>query len=325
MSEMSVPSVPVQAKGEQTLLLVAGSGRSGTSAVSGVLNALGLYVPQPETPPLPSNPRGRFEPQWVIDYQKKLLTRCNVRLLDPDPAASTRSIEIGQRPRVQNQVRTWLREQFAIAPEIVVKDPRSSWLLPMWQEAARALSVRTRYLTMLRHPAEVLGSKNEYRHKGETEAKGRSIDTARLAGWINVALHTEYFTHEEGRAYVRYTDLVSDWRTVVDGVSQTLGISLNAVDETSAARVDSFIDPNLHRVKVTWGDVPVPIHLQDLADEIWNQLNVLADSGGHDAHAEASLDTARHEYEQMYADAYAMTAHGVGLEPTSTTPGTGGE
>jgi hypothetical protein len=316
---MSTPST-VHPERSESLVLVAGSGRSGTSAIAGVLKTLGLYVPQPEKPSLPSNPRGHFEPQWVIDFQKRLLSRARVRLSDPDPAAIARATVMGHRAGVQSQLRSWLRDQFAIASEIVVKDPRSSWFLPMWQEAAQALPVRTGYLTMLRHPAEVLASKYERRSKRDKELKRRSTDTSMLAGWMNVALHTEYFTHEETRVYVRYTDLVSDWRTVVDNVCQILDISVNAIDESSAARVDSFIDPDLHRVKVTWADLAVPVHLQDLAEEIWNQLNVLADAGGHDRSAEASLETARHEYEQMFADAYALTKHSVALQPASDTP-----
>ena len=55
------------------LVLVTGSGRSGTSTVSGTLKMLGCYVPQPEVKADSSNPRGFFEPRWAVDVQTRLL------------------------------------------------------------------------------------------------------------------------------------------------------------------------------------------------------------------------------------------------------------
>ena len=45
------------------VLFVAGAGRSGTSTLSGLMQLMGLHVPQPEVVPDESNPKGFGEPR----------------------------------------------------------------------------------------------------------------------------------------------------------------------------------------------------------------------------------------------------------------------
>ena len=52
----------------RSLILVAGSGRSGTSLFTGIVQRLGYAVPQPEVPADDTNPRGFGESQWVVDF-----------------------------------------------------------------------------------------------------------------------------------------------------------------------------------------------------------------------------------------------------------------
>ena len=64
---------PAAREAERSLVLVAGSGRSGTSLFSGILQRLGYHVPQPEVPADATNPRGFAESQWVVDFHTRLL------------------------------------------------------------------------------------------------------------------------------------------------------------------------------------------------------------------------------------------------------------
>ena len=64
------------------LVVVTGSGRSGTSSVAGTLKRLGLYIPQPEVETDERNPRGYYEPLWVAEFHKWLLNPIPVRTID---------------------------------------------------------------------------------------------------------------------------------------------------------------------------------------------------------------------------------------------------
>jgi hypothetical protein len=294
------------------LVLVTGSGRSGTSTIAGVLKYLGLRIPQPEVPGNRSNPKGHFEPKWVVDFQQRLLNRTRVKLTDARPEAFQDTAKAGLRPAVQEELRQWLAPQFDGTGDLLVKDPRNTWFVPMWKQCADDLGVDMVSLTMLRHPAEVVGSKNAYYYRKESPERRRVGETSRVASWVNVALFGEAATRGQTRSFIRYTDLLSDWRPNVERAAQELGLSIaEGFPVEGAAAVDDFIDPDLHRIKVTWDDLDIPPALQDLAEEVWTQSDRLVTTGGHDEAAEAALDEARATYEQMYSDAFALAGSSV--------------
>ena len=79
----------------RSLVLVAGSGRSGTSLFTGILQRLGCHVPQPEVPADATNPRGFAESQWVVDFHTRLLRAPRVQMSDARPAAWALTAQVG--------------------------------------------------------------------------------------------------------------------------------------------------------------------------------------------------------------------------------------
>jgi len=293
------------------LVIVVGSGRSGTSTVAGTLKYLGLRIPPPEIAPNRTNPRGFFEPRWVVDFHKRLLSRAGVHLSDSRPIAAERAYEVGRRPRLQAELHDWLANALQEAPELVGKDPRNSWFQPMWRDAAESLGTTPRFLTMLRHPAEVAGSKQTYYSRNPSADKMKG-DTWRISGWINLLHTVEYGSRPDPRAFVRYDDLLSDWRSAMGAAGETLDLSyVSSLDPDKRHEVDDFIDPGLHRVRVTWADLDVPAPIQEIAESTWQALGVLVDAGGHDEKAEATLDELRERYRVVHAEAEAIAHHSI--------------
>lgn len=287
--------------------MVVGSGRSGTSSVSGTLKYLGLHVPQPEVPANKTNPLGFFEPQWVIDFNNELMAECGINSSDARPRAAILAAKVGRLDKHRSELRGWLGEAVGQADELVVKDPRSSWFQEVWREAAQHHGIAPGWLTMLRHPAEVSGSRQTYYHRKETPQARRAGTTARVAGWVNLNLVTELAHRGDRRVFVRYADLLADWRTTMGEVRECLDlVGLRDADWAAPHEVDTFLDPDLRRHQVSWGDVDLPDALRDVAEQVWCQLGVLATSGGRDAAAEQSLDSLRDAYAALYADAEAI-------------------
>lgn len=287
------------------LVIVAGSGRSGTSTVAGVLKYLGLQVPQPEVEANRTNPRGFFEPRWVVQFQQRLVNESGVPLSDARPEAFRITADIGDRPQVQAELYRWLAGQLVAAQEVVVKDPRNTWFLPMWRTSADKLGVVPGFVMMLRHPAEVVGSKENY-YRAPSGDKVRFTGATRTANWINLTLATEEATRESRRALLRYTDLVQDWRTTMEFTAEALDLSMrHGFDPTGSKLVDDFVDPSLHRVKVTWDEIDVPQRLKDLAEEVWLEMVRLVDSGDR-PESYAALDRLRADYRDLYDESEAI-------------------
>ncbi|MEJ7689976.1 MAG: hypothetical protein WKF76_05825 [Nocardioidaceae bacterium] len=95
----------------------------------------------------------------------------------------------------------------------MVKDPRSTWMPPLWESAASRLDMPTSFVTMLRHPAEVIGSRSTYYAKGD-ERSVRQFQVTSIARWVNANLLAERQTRGKTRAFVRYDDLIDElaWR-----------------------------------------------------------------------------------------------------------------
>lgn len=288
------------------VVVVAGSGRSGTSTVAGVLKMLGLHIPPPEVPGDKTNPRGFHEPQWAVGFQTRQLRHASVLLTDSRPQAFTRTAERGERANVVAEVRDWLREHVVDGAELLVKDPRSSWFLPLWRRAASDAGAEVAFLTMLRHPAEVVGSKDKYYKGASAGETPRHAQTTRVASWVNVALFTEATTRDADRSFVLYNDLLDDWRTVMRRTLAELGLREREFTTEMEADVDEFVDPGLRRVRTGWDEIDCPDGVRELAQEVWEQLCVLAERGGFDEDAQARLDAAREHYVRMYADAEAL-------------------
>ena len=189
-----------------TLVVVTGSGRSGTSTVAGALKMLGLHIPQPEIAPNDANPRGYFEPKWAVAFHKKVLSRAGVRTLDGRPEAIDAMAAVTSDADLLDELRTWFATQLQ-GPQIVVKDPRTFWLRELWAQAATSLGVETVWLTMLRHPAEVVGSRDMHYLKGADADQRLARETTNLAGWVNVALTNERTSRGDRRVFVHYGDL----------------------------------------------------------------------------------------------------------------------
>lgn len=282
------------------LVLVVGVGRSGTSLAAGILGQLGFHIPQPEVKADETNPRGFGEPRWVVDFHTRLLRQRSVTVNDARPEALKIAAHPG--PRAGHRLREWLEEQFEVDPSLVVKDPRTVWFLPLWTTAAEQLGASTSFLTMLRHPAEVVTSARKYYGTGQTAA-------SRTGAWINLILETERFTRGKPRAFVRYEDLLADWQREIRRAGTSLGAPELATAEHTPA-VDAFVDPALHRNRVGWEALDVPPRVRELADEVWEQLGRLAGEGGDEPRA--ALDDARAAYRELYGEAEALAYSSIG-------------
>jgi hypothetical protein len=257
-------------------------------------------VPQPEVEADDTNPRGFSEPRWVVDFHHRLLRERRVTVNDARPTAFADTGTATGDEQVRAELRAWLKAELAAAPAVVVKDPRTTWFLPLWMGCSADLGVPTSFVTMLRHPAEIIASARKSYGTNQTAA-------SRAGSWINVTLATERQTRGARRAFVRYDDLVADWEREMRRVGAAIGApDLAGLSRTDHPAVDAFVDPTLHRNRVGWEEFDVPDAVRELAEEVWRDIQLLADPGADAAAVAARLDAAAAGYERMYADAEAL-------------------
>ena len=296
------------------VLFVAGAGRSGTSTMAGLMRILGLHVPQPEVVADETNPKGFGEPRWVVDHHDRLLKEALVQVSDARPEAWFETGRVSTREPERIRTAEWLDGHLGVNPELVVKDPRLSWFIGLWRVAAIRTGATPVFATMLRPPAEVVGSKQTY--------YANKLGSAHLvASWLNMLLHTERATRvgvgeggvaDGGRVFVRYGDLLDDWVKTTMHVAETLQLQhVLHCDSEQIRDGHRFVDPGLRRMQQSLEDLELPPRLHELTAATWEELNKLADPGG-DTHAvHAALDDLREAYVDLYEESAAISRSSV--------------
>ena len=139
-------------------VVVVGAGRSGTSAITRGVQALGVELGSNLRPAGGKNPTGFFEDQHLLAINKRLkrLLRIrgdSVRLIDGDEwrAPAVRAL--------QQQAIETVRRDFGRHRLWGYKYARTLRLLPFWREVFAALHLDVRYVVALRNPVSVARSR----------------------------------------------------------------------------------------------------------------------------------------------------------------------
>ncbi len=195
-------------------------------------------------------------------------------------------------------MKAWLDEQLTVG-NIVIKDPRLAWLLPMYVELAADLGATVGAVTLLRHPAESIRSR-------ELAYGTASSPTTRTAGWLNMMLGTEARTRGLHRAFVGYDALLADWRGELRRIEEGLRIPLVSVaSESQLTAAGGLVDPSLRRAEATLETLSLPESLSALTRSVYAALERL--SQDDDPVTREELDKLRSDYARMYNDAADLT------------------
>ncbi len=232
-----VAATAAAARGEaaqRNALVVLGMHRSGTSALSRVLNLCGATLPERVMPAkLGVNPKGFWEPEAVNDLDIRVLRqlggewdRPHFRVPDEGGIVDEFLADAG----------ALLRDEYGEAPLILIKDPRIGLIAPLWQRALAMQGYRPTYVIPVRSPLEVARS---------LEARGDMGAAEGVALWLAYMARIEAFADERGgdALWLRYPELLDDWRGVVARVAARLGVAVSA--GRAPAEVDAFLDADL--------------------------------------------------------------------------------
>ncbi len=244
--------------------LVLGMHRSGTSALTRVLNLLGASLPENLIPPdRIQSPQGFWESQELVDLHESLLVALKSSWDDMLPFNEQALLSPALLPH-RGQMSQWLAREMEHKPLLVLKDPRLCRLLPLWrallvEQAAQPLSVM-----VVRNPLEVAASLQK--RNGFPTAKSCLL-------WLRHVLAAEKHSRHLPRSIVFYADLLEDWRRVVGQIEQDLGVNWFYDSPQTQWEIDRFLSTaeRHHVVSET-----ALSRRRDLADLIFETYDALA-------------------------------------------------
>ncbi len=220
----------------RTAIIVAGMHRSGTSATTRVLNLLGASLSDELLPPVPmNNTAGFWESRAVVEIHDRFLaatgsTWRDLTPLDPDHFEGT----AGEAAR--EQLRSYIRAQFPDAVLFAIKDPRFCNLAPLLLRVLDEEGIDACVVHPYRNPLEVAAS---------LAVRDGMLRRESLLLWERLVLESEFNSRGRRRAFFAFDDLLADWRSTCQTISDQLAIPLALDSEALARNIDEFLDHDL--------------------------------------------------------------------------------
>jgi glycosyltransferase involved in cell wall biosynthesis len=216
-------------------VIVLGMHRSGTSAVAGVLSLMGAGLPARLMPPGPGNPKGYFEPGYIVTIHDRVLAAAGTSWAGWELISESWQRSEACRPFV-DELAAAVVEDWGTSGLFVVKDPRMCRLMPLWFRVLEQVGVQASFVLPFRNPVEV--ARSVQRREGLPLPHG-------CVAWLRCVLDAERQSRGHPRAFLSYADLVADPRSAIERAIAPLAVDWPRPLGAIAAEVREFVDPGL--------------------------------------------------------------------------------
>jgi hypothetical protein len=253
--------------GLQFCVIVCGPHRSGTSAVTRLVNLLGADVAEDLLPAAADNSRGYWESHAVVEVHKRLLKAVAAAPDDPFDPMPLPNGWLASRAACDARYRLAdiIRKEFADSRLFVVKDPRIARVLPLWVGLLEELGIAPAVIIPFRNPLEVAASLAQ---------RGQICLSKSLLLYHNAYLEAELASRSVPRVFVRYDHLLQDWQPFARRLSEIFLGKFLPPSKGVAIEIEEFLTTGLyhHRFSrqqmVSHPEVPgATVELFDTMDE----------------------------------------------------------
>lgn len=267
-------------------IFVLGMHRSGTSAVTGLLQMMGVDLGDDLMPPWPDNEKGFFENNKIWNYNQQLLESFNSSW--DDPFLTQNWCAVYDLSDFKQPIKELIEAQFGSSNLFAIKDPRLCILFPLWKETLAEMGIESVCVLPVRHPLEVAKSLRK-RNKFSLE-KGFLL-------WLNHVLSAEMLSRGCARLYIGFDDLFSKPGEVLVSVQKNLSLNFPKALEGAEEQIRSFLDKDLkHHTESVLGKS----RMDEILAELYDLFRQAASDKKEDPDWQRKLDAIRAEYQQLY-------------------------
>jgi hypothetical protein len=283
-------------------ILVLGMHRSGTSALGGVLCALGAAAPQKTLMgPHPCNLKGLFEALAIAQTHDEFLAATGSSWHDWQPFDLEWACSPAAAPHTAT-IKAVLLNEFGDEPLILLKDPRMCRFVPYTASILDDLKMSVVAVLPVRDPLEVALS---LQHR-DNFAIAKSV---RL--WLRHVLDAEYYSRGIPRCFLSYEGLLRDWRHQIERICGQTGMALPKRIEQAGAEIDQFLTAELHHERASCDETQYEGDVSQLARRTYQVLTEIC-ARGESQELLDRLDDARAEFNALCRGAeMATTAEAV--------------
>lgn len=217
----------------KNLVLVIGMHRSGSSALMGVLEILGLPVGKHLIPPLPENPKGFFEDKRIVKLNNQILKRNNTTWY----GVQNRNKSIRISPIQKIKLINILVKSLYANDCFGIKDPRLSVLAPTYIEVANILNLEIKAIVIHRNSKSVIMSLL----KRNNPSNISMVEYERLYDYYYSEIAKQYKDYIIGQ--INFEDLILNPQKTLQNLEHHLQCINNLSDKIE--EVNDFLDIEL--------------------------------------------------------------------------------
>jgi len=237
----------------KTAYFILGMHRSGTSALGGVLNIMGLEFGSELMKADEGNPKGYFENNFVYRLNKKILNEHNSKW--DDYSFTMDKISDSNKNIYIKEAKSIIMKEFRYAENFAIKDPRICLLFPIWEQACHDLKINIKIILPFRNPKEValsLKKRNNF-----------SMEQSLLL-WTHYFLSAEYLSRKYKRIFLSFDELLGNTEKVLEQLYAFSGLEKHQ----SLGLIDNFLDHNIKNNNLLLGNFTksIPTFLQNLVN-----------------------------------------------------------
>lgn len=235
----------------KSLVCVLGMHRSGTSALTRVLNLCGLPLPRQEDlwPADEGNPEGYWESMPIVELHTKIMQSVGLSWDNPAPFPGNWFDSDWSRP-FRKDLWQLIESDLEEKGTLLIKDPLMCRLVPLWIQLAAVHGVDIRFVLIVRNPLDVASS---------LARRDLMLSDQAFQMWSIYVGDAERHTRNWKRHWVLYEDLMT-W-----GTYSLTREFLPPVSASAAKSASSFLKSAL------WHHHSHPADLLDVPESIRRQ------------------------------------------------------
>jgi hypothetical protein len=268
-------------------ILVLGMHRGGTSALGGVINALGAAGPKTLLGADAHNPRGYFESSPIRNAHDEMLASADScwhdwRQINPQWIHSKAAEQHRQK------IKALLIDEFGDEPLIFIKDPRICRFVPFMSSILAELNIGPVAFLAVRNPLEVASSLKRRDDFPLPKA---------LLLWLRHVLEAEYHSRHMPRCFLPYERFLIDWRYHIDRAAEKTGVIWPAHSDPPDVKIEQFLTLDLHHERSTLEDMRTHPSVASLVRTTYDILSAMA-ADGENRDLRDRLDLVRTKFDE---------------------------
>ena len=216
---------------KQTCILVLGMHRSGTSALTGLLSMLDVYLGSELMPENYFNEKGYFENNFLYPINDELLNQMDSSWDDiffhEKKISNVKNVD---------ELKYEINKEFECSNIFAIKDPRIAFLFPLYKRVLEELEVVVKVVIPFRNPMEVaisLNKRNNFSYE-----KGMLL-------WVCHFFLAEKYSREFERVFIDFNKLMSNPKGAVTLMSEKLHINFDEKYTNNSKQINDFLEPEL--------------------------------------------------------------------------------